>query len=83
MATGRTTSVRSFCALAFDHVGLKMEDHVVLNKDYLRPAEVEVLLGDPTKAKAKLGWTAETTLEEMIVEMVEADLARLKRDEHL
>ena len=83
VATGRTTSVRDFCTLAFAHVGLKMEDHVVLDERYLRPAEVEVLLGDPTKAKEKLGWTAETTLEEMVVEMVEADLERVKHDEHL
>ena len=83
VATGRTTSVRDFCTLAFAHVGLKMEDHVVLDERYLRPAEVDVLLGDPAKAKAKLGWTAETSLEEMIAEMVEADLARLKRHEHL
>jgi GDPmannose 4,6-dehydratase len=79
VATGRTTSVRDFCELAFKHVGLRLEDHVVVDPRFLRPAEVEVLLGDPSKAKAKLGWQAKTTLEQMVVEMVEADLKRLAR----
>ena len=83
VATGRTASVREFCKLAFDHVGLRMEDHVVVDQRYLRPAEVDVLLGNPAKAKEKLGWTAETTLEELVTEMVEADLERVKRDQHL
>jgi GDPmannose 4,6-dehydratase len=83
VATGRTTSVRDFCRLAFAHVGLKMEDHVTVDERFLRPAEVDVLLGDPAKAKEKLGWTAETSLEDLVAEMVEADLARLKRHEHL
>lgn len=83
VATGRTTAVRDFCALAFSHVGLNMEDHVVVDERYLRPAEVDVLLGNPAKAKAKLGWEAKTSLEQLVAEMVEADLARLKRHEHL
>ena len=83
VATGHSSSVRDFCALAFAHVGLRMEDHVVVNERYLRPAEVDVLLGNPAKAKEKLGWTAETTLEELVVEMVESDLDRLRRHEHL
>lgn len=83
VATGRTVSVRDFCTLAFNHVGLNMSDHVVVDQRYLRPAEVDVLLGDPSKAKEKLGWTAETTLEELVAEMVDADLDRLKRHEHL
>jgi GDPmannose 4,6-dehydratase len=76
VATGRTTSIRDMCALAFAHVGLKYEDHVTVDPAFLRPAEVDVLLGDPAKAKAKLGWTPEISLEQMIAEMVEADLAR-------
>jgi GDPmannose 4,6-dehydratase len=76
VATGRTTSIRDMCALAFRHVGLNYEDHVTIDPAFLRPAEVEVLLGNPAKAHAKLGWTAEISLEEMIAEMVEADLAR-------
>lgn len=83
IATGRTVSVREFCQLAFDHVGLKLEDHVVVDERYMRPAEVEVLLGNPTKAKEKLGWTPETSLEQLVTEMVEADLQRLKHHEHL
>jgi GDPmannose 4,6-dehydratase len=76
VATGRTTSIRDMCTLAFRHVGLNYEDYVTTDPAFLRPAEVEVLLGNPAKARAKLGWTAEISLEEMISEMVEADLAR-------
>ncbi|WP_262296286.1 GDP-mannose 4,6-dehydratase [Microvirga sesbaniae] len=83
VATGRTVSVRDFCRLAFAHVGLSMEDHVTVDPRFLRPAEVDVLLGDASKAKNKLGWTAETSLEDLVSEMVEADLARLKKHEHL
>jgi GDPmannose 4,6-dehydratase len=83
VATGRTVSVRDFCRLAFARVGLTMEDHVTVDERFLRPAEVDVLLGNPAKAKEKLGWTAETSLEDLVSEMVEADLARLKTHEHL
>ncbi len=76
LATNRTTSVRDFCRLAFGHVGLNYEEHVKVDQAFLRPAEVDVLLGDATKARQKLGWQPETTLEAMIAEMVEADLAR-------
>jgi GDPmannose 4,6-dehydratase len=78
IATGRTTTVRDMCRIAFGHVGLDMEEHVVIDPAFFRPAEVDVLLGDPAKAKAKLGWEPEITLEQMIVEMVDADLARLR-----
>ena len=77
VATGRTTTVRDMCRIAFDHVGLNMDDHVVIDPAFYRPAEVEVLLGDPSKAKQALGWAAETSLDELIREMVDADLARL------
>ena len=76
IATGRTTSIRDLCRIAFGHVGLDPDKHVVTNESLLRPAEVEVLLGDATKAKEKLGWVAETSLEAMVAEMVDADLAR-------
>ncbi|MDX8512391.1 GDP-mannose 4,6-dehydratase [Mesorhizobium captivum] len=76
VATGRTTTVRDMCRIAFEHVGLKMDDHLVIDPDLFRPAEVEVLLGNPAKAKAKLGWEATISLEEMICEMVDADLER-------
>ncbi|KXU99843.1 MAG: GDP-mannose 4,6-dehydratase [Gluconobacter potus] len=79
IATGRTTSIRDLCRIAFSSVGLNYEDHVVTNPAFLRPAEVEVLLGDASKAKKALGWEPETTLEEMITEMVEADLARHRK----
>jgi GDPmannose 4,6-dehydratase len=76
VATGRTTSIRDMCALAFRHVGLDYADYVTIDPAFLRPAEVEVLLGNAGKAQAKLGWKPEISLEEMIAEMVEADLAR-------
>ncbi|TIS81030.1 MAG: GDP-mannose 4,6-dehydratase, partial [Mesorhizobium sp.] len=70
VATGRTTTVRDMCRIAFEHVGLKMDDHFVIDPDLFRPAEVEILLGNPAKAKQKLGWEATISLEEMICEMV-------------
>ncbi|TIO46032.1 MAG: NAD-dependent epimerase/dehydratase family protein, partial [Mesorhizobium sp.] len=76
VATGRTTTVRDMCRIAFEHVGLKMDDHLVIDPDLFRPAEVEILLGNPAKAKQKLGWEATISLEEMICEMVDADLER-------
>ena len=76
IATGRTTTVRNMCAIAFAHAGLDMDAHLVIDPELFRPAEVDVLLGDPAKARAKLGWQAEISLEEMIREMVDADLER-------
>ncbi len=78
VATGQTTSVRDMCDIAFAHVGLKAEDHLVIDPKLFRPAEVDVLLGDAAKAKAVLGWSPETSLSTMITEMVEADLQRLR-----
>jgi GDPmannose 4,6-dehydratase len=78
VATGRTTTIRDMCRIAFEHAGLDMEQYVVIDPAFFRPAEVDVLLGNPAKAKEKLGWSPQTSLEEMIIEMVEADLARLK-----
>jgi GDPmannose 4,6-dehydratase len=78
VATGRTTSVRDMCAIAFDHVGLRAQDHIVIDPSLYRPAEVDVLLGDPAKAQATLGWKPEISLEAMIREMVDADLDRLR-----
>ncbi|WP_027164695.1 GDP-mannose 4,6-dehydratase [Mesorhizobium sp. WSM3224] len=77
VATGRTTTVRDMCRIAFEHVGLKMDDHLVIDADLFRPADVPILLGNPAKAKAKLGWEATISLEEMIREMVNADLVRI------
>ena len=81
VATGVTTTVRDMCRLAFDHVGLDMEKHLVIDPAFYRPAEVEALLGDSTKARATLGWAPKIALSELIREMVEADLERLKRGE--
>src|SRR5271166_4909760 len=77
IATGRTTSVREMCSIAFGHVGLAMEDHLVIDPALFRPAEVDVLLGDASKARACLDWKPEIGFSEMIGEMVDADLARL------
>ncbi|WP_151704814.1 GDP-mannose 4,6-dehydratase [Nitrincola alkalilacustris] len=79
IATGLTTTVRDMCKIAFDVVGLNMDDHLVIDPQFFRPAEVEILLGNPAKAKEVLGWEAETSLESMITEMVEVDLQRLTR----
>ncbi len=76
IATGRSTSVREFCEIAFACAGLNHEDHVVTRQELTRPAEVDVLLGDAGKARRSFGWEPAVSLEEMISEMVEADLAR-------
>jgi GDPmannose 4,6-dehydratase len=79
IATGRTTTVRDMCKIAFAHAGLDMDKHLVIDPALFRPAEVDVLLGNPEKAKAAFGWTPTISLEEMIVEMVDADIQRLSR----
>lgn len=79
VATGRTSTVREMVRIAFEHVGLNPEDHIVIDPQFMRPAEVDVLLGNPAKAKNALGWEATITMEEMIREMVDADLKR-RRD---
>jgi GDPmannose 4,6-dehydratase len=79
VATGRTTSVRDMVEIAFDHVGLNVEDHLVIDPTLFRPAEVDVLLGNPAKAVQTLGWSARTPLEAMIREMVDADLERHRK----
>lgn len=77
VATGVTSTVREMCELAFAHVGLSMDDHLVIDEKFMRPAEVDVLLGNPAKAQTKLGWKAKTSLQQLIGMMVEADLRRL------
>lgn len=76
IATGVTTTVRDMCRIAFAHAGLKMEDYLVIDPAFYRPAEVDVLLGNPAKAKAKLGWEPQISLETIISEMVDADIER-------
>lgn len=80
VATGRTTTVRDMCRIAFEYVDLNYNDYVEIDPRFYRPAEVEILLGNPAKAKAKLGWEAKTPLEELMKMMVEADLKRVKRE---
>ncbi len=78
VATGRTTSIREFCRIAFSHVGLDYGRYVESSAAHMRPAEVDILLGDSTKCRTALGWAPETTLEAMAAEMVDADIARHK-----
>ncbi len=77
VATGIAHSVRELCELAFARVGLDYRDHVVTDERLLRPAEVDHLLGDPSKARRELGWSPEVDFEELIGLMVDADLKRL------
>jgi GDPmannose 4,6-dehydratase len=79
IATGETHPVRELCQIAFDQVGLNWEDHVVIDQQFFRPAEVDLLIGDPTKAREKLGWKPEVGFEELIRTMVDADLAALSK----
>ena len=77
VATGETHSVREFVSLAFSHVGLDYQDYVVADPTLFRPAEVNLLLGDSTKARTKLGWAPGTTFEGLVREMVESDCRSL------
>jgi len=78
VATGETYTVREFVRLAFEAAGLAYEDHVVIDPRFIRPAEVDLLVGDPSKARVKLGWTPKVTFDQLIHRMVAADLERLK-----
>jgi GDPmannose 4,6-dehydratase len=80
IATGTAHSVRDCVEIAFDHAGLAIEDHVETDPAMLRPAEVEHLIGDATKAKQLLGWEPEVSFEELIRMMVDADHAVLKHN---
>jgi GDPmannose 4,6-dehydratase len=75
IATGETHSVEEFCALAFAHVGLDWHDHVVTDAKFMRPAEVDLLIGDARKARERLGWTTTVTFPDLVARMVESDLA--------
>ncbi len=83
LATGRTHSIRRLCEVAFGCVDLEWERYVYVNPADLRPADVDFLIGDATKARTQLGWQPTVTFEEMIEKMVQADLAALKRMHHL
>lgn len=80
IATGHNVTVREVCRVAFAHVDLDYQDFVVVDPEFYRPAEVEVLLGDASKARTKLGWEPETSLETMIEEMVDVDLERVRTE---
>ncbi len=77
IGTGQTKSVREFCEAAFGHVGLNYEDYVVQDPRFYRPAEVDLLVSDPSKARKVLGWEPTVKFQELVSLMVEADLARL------
>ena len=80
---GETHSVRRLCEVAFGSVDLNWEDHVVSDPAFYRPAEVDLLVSDPTKAREDLGWEAEVSFEDLIQMMVDADLKHLKQVHNL
>ena len=74
ICTGQTHSVREFCEVAFGHAGLNWEEHVVVDETFFRPAEVDLLVGDATKADEMLGWKPEASFESLVTMMVDADI---------
>ncbi len=78
VCTGETHSVREFCEVAFSHVGRNYEEHVTIDERFMRPAEVDLLIGDSTKARTTLGWEYRTPFEELVTMMVDADLALIE-----
>jgi len=81
IATNETHSIREFLDIAFGYVNLDWQNYVKFDQRYLRPAEVDILIGDATKAKAKLGWEPSVTFEELVKLMVDADLKALEQTE--
>jgi GDPmannose 4,6-dehydratase len=79
VATGETHSVRELCEVAFDEVGLNWQDHVVVDQQFFRPAEVDLLIGDASKAAAELDWKPEVSFADLVRSMVDSDLAALRR----
>jgi GDPmannose 4,6-dehydratase len=80
ISTDETHSVRELCELAFSHVGLDYEEHVVQDEQFFRPAEVDLLVGDSSKARATLGWKPKVDFPSLIKMMVDADIALLKSE---
>ncbi|HQZ89877.1 MAG TPA: GDP-mannose 4,6-dehydratase [Thermomicrobiales bacterium] len=78
VATGRTHTVRRLCEIAFDAADLNWEDHVVIDDRFLRPAEVDLLVGNPGKARRELGWEPATSFEQMVADMVAADIDTIR-----
>jgi GDPmannose 4,6-dehydratase len=83
VATGETHSVRELLEEAFSYVGLDWHKHLVIDQRYYRPAEVDFLIGDPSKAKTKLGWEAKTKFQDLVRLMVDADLETARKDAHM
>jgi GDPmannose 4,6-dehydratase len=81
VGSGQTHSVRELCEIAFGHLGLDYRDHVKVDPRFVRPAEVDLLVSDPTKARQVLGWRPTVSFEQLVVMMVEADLKRLQAEE--
>ena len=80
IATGETHSVQEFCEVAFGRLGLNFRDHVVVDQAFVRPAEVDLLIGDPSHAHAVLGWRPEVDFAGLVGMMVDADMERLERE---
>jgi len=83
VATGETHSVRELLEEAFSYVGLDWHKHVEIDPRYYRPAEVDVLIGDPTKAKRKLGWEAKIKFKDLVRVMVDADMETAEQERHM
>jgi GDPmannose 4,6-dehydratase len=79
IGTGETHSVREFCEIAFSHVGLDYKEFVVVDEKFYRPAEVDLLISDPAKAKTQLNWSPSVSFESLVKMMVDADIERLKK----
>jgi GDPmannose 4,6-dehydratase len=83
VATGETHSVRELLEEAFSHTGLDWRKHVEIDARYYRPAEVDLLIGDASKAKSKFGWEARTKFKDLVKLMVDADLETARKDAHM
>ncbi len=79
VGTGETHAVQEFCRIAFEHVGLNWKDYVVQDPRFMRPAEVDLLVSDPSKARRLLGWEPEVSFETLVTMMVDADIELLQR----
>jgi GDPmannose 4,6-dehydratase len=79
IGTGETHAVREFCQIAFSHVGLDYKDYVVQDEKFYRPAEVDLLVSDPSKARNILKWEPSVSFKELVIMMVDSDMARLKK----
>jgi GDPmannose 4,6-dehydratase len=83
VGTGETHSVRELCQVAFGYLDLDWEEYVVSASEFYRPAEVDLLVSDPSRARAQLGWEPEVSFQDLIKMMVDADLAQLRQVHHL